>query len=383
MATLRIDESSDHAPHGGIAYRRHRGHFLVGATRVGFELVAPAEPAAGLPCVVVEAAHAQNGQAMGRDVYLRADQLFHRGFRHAWITDRLQATAPFLGHLARALRTQLRGVLGPIQKVYGVGFSASSAPLEEVLAAPGWAGAFDFSLVGTSTGTTLPPAAAGRTIRFNAEADFLDVLAAGGRRLLAAAAATPHLRWYVATGGPHVADARFTRGQAIGPCGTARGTTPINWAPLARAAFWAGDEWARRGTAPPANHLPRLDDATGELARDGRGHARGGVRLPALALAEARFSARAESCGIGGLCGQLFGCYREPRAIGSAGMPATPEAYVAAFREVATKLVGRRLLTGGDAAWLVGQAERAAALGLTSTQLYAREHPRDAAQAVA
>ena len=370
MTTLVIEKSDAYGTHCRIDYRRHTGHFMAGATKVGFELVAPSDRARGLPCVVVEAAHF-NGKPLGRDVYLRADQLCCRGFRHAWIPDVRHATAANLARLARALRTQLRQVQGPIQKVYGVGFSASAAVLEEVLAAPDQAGVFDASLVGTSPSTLVPPAAAGKVIRFNAEADFLSVFAAGGRALLDRAAAAQHLRWYVATGGPHLPDARFTRNVPVGPCGPPNGTTPLNWTPIARAAFWAADEWARLGTAPPANHLPVVDAASGEIARDGRGHARGGVRLPSLVLAEARFEARAATS-----CGDLFGSYSSPRSIGSPGFPATPQAYVAAFREAAQKLVDRRLMTPGDAAWLTRQAVRAAAVPCTYTQLYAEERDR-------
>jgi hypothetical protein len=320
---------------------------------------------------------------LGRDVYLEPFHLFTPGYRSAAITDGQKATPAVLAAFARALRTQLPAVLGPVRVVYGVGFSASGNLLAQLLDSPAGAGVFDVSLVGTSARATVPPAAAGRVMRFNSESDFLAALAAGGVELLDQAAAAAHVRWLVATGGPHIPHTDTTAGTDVAGCGTPRGTTPIGWPAFARAVFVAGDAWARQGVAPPANRLLAVVRRTGAVTRDALGHARGGVRLPPLELAEARFHANASACGVGGHCGTLFGCYSQPRAIGQAGFFATPAQYLAAFGTAADALVAARLMSPLDRRGILGTAQSAASRNLTYTQYYARRHPRTATQQVA
>ena len=53
----------------------------------------------------------------------------------------------------------------------------------------------------------------------------------------------PQTRYYAIAGGPHASIA---------------GATPINWLPIARTLFIAGDAWVRNGTPPPASGMLSL-----------------------------------------------------------------------------------------------------------------------------
>lgn len=383
MTTLVVTASEPYPSFGRKEYLRHVGHFTSGATKVPFDVVAPRSAATGLPIVAVETAHPQNRQVLGRDVYLQPYHLFTPGYRYAAITDGRLATPAVLADFARALRTQLPTLLGPVRLVYGVGFSASAGVLGRLLDSRAGAGVFDVSLLGTSTLASAPPPSAGRVMRFDAETDFLATLAAGGVELLDQWIAAGHLRWYVATGGPHIPHTDATAGSAVLDCGTPAGTTPINWQASARAAFVAGDAWARQGVAPPANRLLSVIRRTGTVLRDALGHARGGVRMPSLEVAEARFHGNGSACGAAPHCGRLFGCYSQPRSIGESGFFASAAQYLAAFTAAADALVAARLMSPLDRRGLLGMAERAAARNLTFTQLYALRHPRGATQQVA
>lgn len=383
MTRLVIRNSEPYPSFGHKEYVRHVGDFVSGTTLVPFDVIAPRSAAAGLPVVAVETAHPQNGRVVGRDALLEPYHLFTPGYRYAAITDGSKATPAVLAAFARALRTQLPAVLGTVRVVYGVGFSASGNLLAQLLDSPAGAGVFDVSLVGASARATVQPAAAGRVMRFNSESDFLGALEAGGIELLQQAATAAHLRWYVATGGPHIPHTDGTANNEVPGCGTPRGTTPISWQAFARAVFVAGDAWARQGVAPPANRLLAVGPRTGQVLRDALGHARGGVRLPPLELAEARFHANASACGAGGHCGTLFGCYSQPRAIGQAGFFATPAQYLTAFGAAADALVAARLMSPLDRRGMLGTAQSAASRNLTYTQYYARRHPRTATQQVA
>lgn len=366
MSRLVIRNSEPYPSFGRKEYLRHVGHFTSGSTQVPFDIIAPRSTAAGLPVVAVETEHPFNGQVVGRDVLLEPYHLFTPGYRYAAITDGKKATPAVLAAFARALRTQLPAVLGAVRVMYGVGFSASGNLLAQLLASPDGAGVFDVSLVGTSGLASVPPAAAGRVMRFDSESDFLGALDAGGVELLDQAAGASHLRWYVATGGPHIAHTDGAANSDVAGCGTPAGTTPINWQVIARAVFVAGDAWARQGAAPPDNRLLVVDRRSGEVLRDALGHARGGARMPSLELAEARFRANASACGVSGHCGTLFGCYSQPRSIGEPGFFATRGQYLAAFGAAAEALVAARLMSRQDRRGLFGMAQRAAARNLTT-----------------
>lgn len=383
MTTLVVTGSEPYPSFGRKEYLRHLGHFTSGATQVPFDVIAPKSTGAGLPVVAVETQHPFNGRVVGRDVWLEPYHLFTPGYRYAAITDGRKATPAVLAEFARALRTQLPDVLGAVRVMYGVGFSASGNVLAQLLDSPDGAGVFDVSLVGTSALASVPPASAGRVMRFDSESDFLGALDAGGAELLDLAAGASHLRWYVATGGPHIAHTDGTANSDVAGCGTPAGTTPINWQPFARALFVAGDAWARQGVAPPDDRLPAVDRRTGEIRRDALGHARGGVRMPSLELAEARFHANASACGVGGHCGRLFGCYSQPRSIGEPGFFATRGQYLAAFEAAAEQLVAARLMSRLDRRGLFAMARRAASRNLTYTQLYARRSSRSSTRRVA
>jgi hypothetical protein len=376
MIRIVITGSEPYGRFGRREYLLHRGHLSNGPlAELPIELIAPADVGAGVPAVAVEVAHPQSGQVLGRDVYLGPRHLFGGGFRHAAIVGGAPDAAT-LAAFARALREQARDVLGPVAAVHGVGFSATGNLLADLLASRAGAGAFDGSLVGTSASPALPTPRAGRVVRLSSESDFLDALAAGGAELAAGIGQTTNLRWYVATGGPHVADTPPLAGANVAGCGSPLGTTPLDWTPIARAAFDAADAWARGRALPPDNRLPEIDPGSGEIVRDGRGHARGGVRLPPLELAEATFHAHASSCGRGGHCGLLFGCYQGVRSLGDRGFFAGAGDYLPAFGAVLDGLVTARLLPRPEASRLRRTAGSAAARGLTFTQHYARLHPR-------
>ena len=69
---------------------------------------------------------------------------------------------------------------------------------------------------------------------------------------------------------------------------------------VARAAFFAGDDWAAKGIDPPPSVTLGLDTSGGPdpvygfptgIARDANGNATGGVRLPSLAVGAAQYIA--------------------------------------------------------------------------------------------
>lgn len=401
---FEITETVSYGEHGWIPYERHRGTFG-GALPNGepfdaeIEIVAPKDPQAGEPCLVVEALH-PNGTPIGRDSFLLPDFLFGLRFRHAWIRDqRPEALAAFV----RCLRGAPPAPLGKVSRFYGTGASASGAVLMRLLLADFGQGVFDFSMPCTSGVPGFPRAEAGRVIRFDSEADVISLLqraegeaAAELRAAFEAIAAErparpwrQHFRWCMAAAGPHIPDTPATGMSLFPPCHPL-GTCPIDWAGFARALFGAGDRWVREGIEPPRSQVLRVGRG-GELERDKNLHAVGGLRVPILdpgppafpnpgprpeAFPEASFCALPSLCGLEDSCFGLVGAYRRVRRFGDRNFYADAESYLAAFR-----LNTRRLVEGGyllcrDACAWDDRAEQAARRGLSYTGDYADSRPR-------
>lgn len=130
-----------------------------------------------------------------------------------------------------------------------------------------------------------------------------------------------------------------------------------------RALFLAGHRWVEDGSEPPPSSL--FERSGGEIVRDERGNALGGIRHPALDLGEARFIAES---GVP----PIFGSYEDVQAIGEPGFFATYEQYSDAFRVTVSGLVRSGFVSQQD-------SEKYFALtvpGLTFTQIYQQANRR-------
>ena len=228
-----------------IAYVRHRGRFIgkteSGAFDVPYEITLPSSPDEGNGIFVFEPPHSFGGP-VGDDSFLGSDFLFANGFSHASVgfgnaTDEVTGTE-ILQQFALALRQKTSFFAGQVDRIYAVGFSDSANTLLSVYEPFGHR-VFDLTFVCVPDYFE-PIKIKGENpmIVINVDAD-LDALWSPGSD-------SSQYRyywyyWYYAiAGGPHIPD-------------TVAGTTPINWLPIARALFIAGDEWVRNGTPPPAS----------------------------------------------------------------------------------------------------------------------------------
>jgi hypothetical protein len=125
------------------------------------------------------------------------------------------------------------------------------------------------------------------------------------------------------------------------------GTTPLNWLPFARALFKAGDLWIRNGKQPPPNATFKLD-SKGEIVRDERLNALGGIRHPALELGEARFIASLDRNGW-----DLFGDYRNPRQLTKGEF----SSYLSSFTDATSALRDAGYLLPGGHARLIREVQ--------------------------
>lgn len=313
---------------GGIEYARHTGRFEgtteLGAFRVPYEIVAPADPRRANGTVIFEPPHFSLG-LVGRDVVLGHDFLFRRGIAHAAVGfgtrflnllnpaaadlviagEAVEGPGPvivagtvdeeIIAQFVRALSADpfARNVLGGVDRRYAYGASQTSGALLQTLHSPAGAGLFDLLLLHVAMwrppfaagefhrlgGEFVPLDGVGRVIFVESEADLLVSEAEQFRR----AADHPDYRVYEVAGAAHQPTPH----------------NPLDHPMIARAALLAGDAWVRTGTAPPPSALlatsegevdPVYGVVTG-IARDADGNARGGVRLPELAIGQARFIA--------------------------------------------------------------------------------------------
>lgn len=390
---------------GGTEYVRYSGRFQ-GETELGefdvpFRFVAPADPALGNGTVLVEPSHFALGTGV-RDLVLTPRFLFNRGFGYATLgfgANGLNvldpAAAPIIvagepvenpGEADQAAVTD-RGIVvqfgemmrnspfaeahfGPIERVYATGVSQTAEVLEGILLGPDAQGLFDQyllvaslwepifaaqeigapSLFPNTRGTFEQPEGVGKIIWVQAEGDLLISNAVQFLNSVGEADS----RLYQVAGGAHQ--------PLTGALGIRDGlpfrANGLDWTPMARAAFFAGDRWVRFGTEPPPDQLFETTDevdpvygvVTG-IARDENLNARGGVRLPAVEAGRFQFIAselEIEVPGLTGLIGREIDLECEPLPDGSERFPFS-QVYDWYVAMQAARLYKQDLLLLGDA----------------------------------
>lgn len=356
-----------------IAYVRHHGQF-VGQTECGrfavpYQITAPANPAQGNQTGVLEPPHFTSGP-IARDVFLGPPFLFGNkhvhcsvGFSNVFkrilnpnpgftliIKDKPITVLPpipnqpqevtdygILREFALALRQDPLPFVGRIERILGIGFSDSGRVVHEVYKPFGHK-LFDLTFAGTAP--YLAPVKISKQhpiIVFNTEADF------DSRAI--ANPAFPQYRFYTMAAGAHIPDAVLTRlvftgGPGI-PAPAIAGTSPINWLPNLRALFAAGEQWIREGKQPPPSATLKLN-AQGQIVRDARLNALGGIRHPALETSDARFIASI----VRGNGWEAFGAYSDPKRLKNSEFPQ----YLSSFKQATEALVAARFLlpAGGE-----------------------------------
>ena len=370
---------------GGTSYVRVTGRFEgttdQGPFRVPFELVVPERADQGNGIVLVEAPHfAQRFAA--RDDYLGHDFLFGQGYRYASVgwsgfgQSILDPTATdvsisggqddgiviaFVDALKRSPEAAV--LLGETQRFYGYGFSQTSWLMHRLLRSEHGPGLFDFTMLnatwwqaGGFQGAYTPVTGVGKVIIVQAEADLV---IADGRVYRSAAEATDAYRVYEVAGAAHIPDIPANHDNPIFGPGIP-GTNPVDWSIAARAGFAAGDAWVRAGVAPPANVFLE-DDVPGSpdpvygivtgIARDADLNARGGVRLPDVALAVGRYRAADPNAPVAFLTGAFEDISCTTREDGSIRFP-SHGSYVAGVADALDALDSAGLLLAADAAAL-------------------------------
>jgi hypothetical protein len=220
-----------------VDYVRHRGRFI-GKTDsctfdVPYEITLPSNPVAGKQFFIFEPPHFPGGP-VGGDSFLGSEFLFARGFSHASVGFGNAAgdvtDLGILEQFALALRQKTSFFAGQVDRIYAVGFSDSGNTLLNIYEPFGHR-VFDLTYV-CVPGYSEPVKLNGENpiIVINIDAD-VDALQSSDSDY-------PQYRYYDIAGGPHLNDTL---------------NTPINWLPIVRALFVAGDEWVRNGTPPPAS----------------------------------------------------------------------------------------------------------------------------------
>lgn len=380
---LHITSATSYGQFNGVDYVKYSGHFVNTsngeAFDAPFEIVTPAKPDQGNGRLVVEPFHFIEG-AGARDKFLTPDLLFGQGFSHAaicWQTPlpdskdhpctafagKPEQDLSIIADFAKALKTKEGATLvGAVDNLYSIGFSNSADPLQRLLLDPLGQHLFDLSFVVT-TGWPLPtvefaplpaemPAAllpeesAERVITLLTEADLI-LFNAG---VLRDDGAHANYRSYEVTGVSHIPGALYERPE-------------LDWLPILRALFVAGDRWMTEGVEPPPSVFlaqaaadasdPVYERATG-ITRDESRNAQGGIRLPDLALGRGQFSAVDTSDFA------LFGTFTDlqckPRADGSVRFP-DHQTYVEQYTEAAHRLVADGFLLADEADRLIKVAD--------------------------
>lgn len=384
-----------------VEFVRYTGRFegatSLGAYDVPFEMVAPADVSQANGRVLFEPPHFVFGPGV-RDLSLTRNLIFERQFSYAtvgWGANGLNVLDPtatpiiiadepvsnpgqidLLGILdeqiivqfVEALKTDslAASLVGPNPAIYATGISQTADALLNLYLGPNGAGLFDFSLLivglweadfpgpnpwDRSMGEFDPPTGVGKVIMVHAEGDLLISNSEQHRN----AVADPNYRIYEVAGSAH---------QPIyGQLGIADllpfEPNSLDWAPVARAAFVAGDAWVQKGIDPPPTAL--LRDATGidpiygfetGIARDLDGNALGGVRLPEVETSQATYVAALPDFevlpGLPGLVGLEIDLTCAPRPDGSIRFP-THGDYVSRFAHQANVLVNQGYLLSADA----------------------------------
>lgn len=377
---LTIDQATAYGRFNGIDYVKYVGHFANAvngeAFDAPFEIVTPTNPNKGNGRLLVEPFHFFLA-AGARDVYLTPALLFGRGFSHAAICWQVIETADHPCHrftgkpglelaiiadFARLLKSNTGAKLvGPVNKLYSIGLSNSADPLLRLLLDPLGQHLFDLSFVLT-TGwplptveftplpahmppSLLPAESAGRVITVLTEADIVLFNAA----VLRADQAHPNYRSYEVAGVSHIPAPVYD-------------ATQLDWLPVLRALFVAGDRWITDEIAPPPSVFlataaatldPVYQRATG-IARDENLNAQGGIRLPDLALGRSQFIAVDAAKDV--LTGKFVDLKCSPLPDGSIRFP-DHSTYVKRATQEVQRLLQERFLLPDDAAHLIDTAQ--------------------------
>jgi hypothetical protein len=306
---------------GGVPYVEYNGIFegqtSTGAFRVPYRITAAADPELGNRTVLVEPSHAFVGLG-ARDLYLRRDLLFTRGFTHAGIGWSTASFGPgfdkrilepaargvfiqggfeeaggrtdheIISDFARALSVdpQAGSMLGRVARRYATGLSDSSFPVMDLVTSGKAEGVFDLALP-TTTEWADPQLAieqgiyTGKLVIVNSETEASGNLVDRG-------VAPGNYRFYAVAGTPHIPDLLEI------PFLTSR-STPASFLPALRTHFLQADRWVRTRTPPPASY--HLKTSNGAIARDANGNAiavnaQGQTvpRLPFVELGEGTFT---------------------------------------------------------------------------------------------
>ena len=386
----------------GIEFTRHTGRFSgttsLGAFDVPFEIIAPTDFSRGNGTVLFEPPHFTFGPIM-REIVLTQDLLFSHGFGYAavgWGANGLNVLDPtaapitiagapvaapgeidpaavhdeqIIAQFVQSLNTDASAfaIFGGEVAVYAAGASQTSAALVNLFLGPDGAGLFDFTLLTLAlwepatfplefsrlNAVFIPPESVGKVVFVQSEGDLLISTAEEYRR----AADAPNYRVYEVAGTSH---------QPLSPP-----FNPLDWSPVARAAFRAGHLWTVADIAPPASkllteapvgevdpiHAPRV---TG-IARDSDGNALGGVRLPEIAVGQALYIASLLDFeivpGLPGLVGTTIDLQCVPLADGSVRFRNHGQ-YVKRYFHKARNLRKARLLLLADAAAMIASAAK-------------------------
>lgn len=362
-----------------ITYVRHQGQFVWenGVDRaqsfsVPYEITTPSDPTEGNRTFVFEPPH-HTGGPVSRNAYLGPEFLFSQGFSHASVgysNVRMRILNPkpgfpmkiknvpitmidfgqpgavtdtnILSLFANALKQS--SFLGPVERIYGIGFSDSGNTLHQVYQQVGHR-LFDLSFACTAN-YLAPFPAQNPIIIFNTERDF-DSRAIPDPQF-------PQYRWYAVAGAPHIPDAALTRPWfKDGTTPPIAGTTPLDWSPFIRALFVAGDQWVRQGTQPPAS-VTLMVNSQGLIARDVMCNALGGIRHPALENGEATFINSVVRPNLEPKFWENFGGYGSPKKkLTSSEFPQ----YLESFTTATEALVAARYLLPEDGELLIKGAE--------------------------
>ena len=355
-----------------ITYVKYVGRF-VGETACGrfavpYEITAPANPKEASGVCLFEPRHFTSGTVVLNT--LTRNFIFGGGISHATVRHRnfrLSGLDPdpvtdltvcgkdfpkpgagkdndILREFALALRQGAPAFMARVTHVLAAGISESANTVHEIYKPFGHR-LFDLTLAfGGPYFEPVKIAGQKPIIVFNTEGDF-DPRAVARPDL-------PAYRFYAVAGAPHICDSipgreAFPDPPKPGsPAPPVAGTTPINWLPIARAVFTAGDQWARKGVQPPASTTLNTD-AQGNVLRDARGNALGGIRHPALEAGEATFMASVVRDGW-----TLFGGYGNPRRLQASEF----DAYIKTFAKATKALVAARFMSGPFGDTIIGMA---------------------------
>ncbi|MBV7338795.1 hypothetical protein KFU94_63365 [Chloroflexi bacterium TSY] len=317
MGALEIDSQTPYGRFNGIDYHMIEGKFVSTWDEMlfsaPFEIVAPANPHQGNGRLVIEPFHFIGG-AGARDDFLGPELLFGSGFSHAAICWQLpadfveehpcldfegkeEAEIAIISAFARTLGGEdAAQLVGDVVALYSIGFSNSADPIHNLLHNPAGKDLFDLTFIATTLwpfsdepfaplpadlpDSLLPPEDVGRVMVLQSEADVILFNGVMHRD----DGAHSYYRSYEVAGAQHVQGSGFPLG--------------IGFVPVMRALFSAGDRWVIDGIEPPASVFletapadeidPVYDRITG-IARDESLNAKGGIRLPDVALGRSQY----------------------------------------------------------------------------------------------